>query len=398
MLICLLLFVGVSMKKQNGFISISIIYSFFIVFMLLLALIMTSYVNTRLRLNIYKKDIKKTYAGQETYLYDYVKSKATLVTRSDNAKDYRYTGSSANNFVLFNGELWRIIGAVCQNTTCSSRADYYIKIVRVTTFNTPWDCKKKNVGSSASDTGSYDWSDSQLMMMLNPKDYYKSGRNGTTVLHNNYTLDGYAVKDGHNPKIVLYSQMGAYFKNTLSLYKLVATDTTGFTSTATARKCSNSVTTDCLRIITDDSQGKIQAAKWVTNPFDLTSVSSTNNFDKLEKNGNLYWNGKVGLLSVSDVCYAYKNATNRNKCLQSNTLVANDSWLYETTKSVDEWFLDSTKTDKGVVFRAKDTTKFDKTTSLCANKYIRTVMYLKNTVTVIGNRDGSEGKPLLLGE
>ncbi|MBR4230918.1 MAG: hypothetical protein IKR74_02015 [Bacilli bacterium] len=385
------------MIKKNGFISISIIYSFFIIFMLTLVLIMTSYVNTRIRLNIYKKDIKKTYAGTETYLYDYVKSKATAITRADNAKDYRYIGATVNNYVSFNGEKWRIVGAICQNTTCSARSDYYIKIVRTTTFNTPWDCKKKNVGSSASDTGSHDWSDSQLMMMLNPKDYYKSGRNGSTVLHNNYTLDGYAVKDGHNPKIVLYSQMGAYFKNTLSLYKLVATDNTGFTSNATATKCANSSSTNCLTIISEDSQGKIQAAKWVTNLIDMTKVSSSTNFDKLEKTGNYYWTGKTGLLHASDICYSYNNATNRNKCLQSNTLVAGASWLYDDTKTIDEWFLDAT-TDKNVLYIAANGTKFEKTTSLCSNKYIRTVMYLKNTTTVIGNQDGSSAKPLLLGE
>ena len=56
------------MIKKNGFISISIVYSFFVVFMLLLVLIMASYVNNRNSLNVYKKDIKANLASGSTYL------------------------------------------------------------------------------------------------------------------------------------------------------------------------------------------------------------------------------------------------------------------------------------------------------------------------------------------
>ena len=38
-----------------------------------------------------------------------------------------------------------------------------------------WDYKQERVGSSTSAYGSNDWTDSQLMMMLNPVDYLKGG-------------------------------------------------------------------------------------------------------------------------------------------------------------------------------------------------------------------------------
>ena len=71
------------MKKKNGFISISIIYSFFLVFMLLLVLIMASYVNNRTSLNIYKKDIKVRIAKNSSnlnlaYTYEKFDSKSKL--------------------------------------------------------------------------------------------------------------------------------------------------------------------------------------------------------------------------------------------------------------------------------------------------------------------------------
>ena len=98
------------MKKRNGFISISIIYSFFLVFMLMLLLILSSFINARMRLNIYKKDVKQSEAAenQDVYLADYIKSHT-----SENANgEYRFTGTNPNNFIRFNSELWRIIGLV----------------------------------------------------------------------------------------------------------------------------------------------------------------------------------------------------------------------------------------------------------------------------------------------
>ena len=47
-----------NMKKKNGFIAISIIFSFFIVFLLILTINLTSYAQNRILMNQIKKDIK----------------------------------------------------------------------------------------------------------------------------------------------------------------------------------------------------------------------------------------------------------------------------------------------------------------------------------------------------
>ena len=46
------------MKKKNGFISVAIVYSFIISFLVIIALILSTYVRNRTNLNKYKNQIK----------------------------------------------------------------------------------------------------------------------------------------------------------------------------------------------------------------------------------------------------------------------------------------------------------------------------------------------------
>ena len=76
--------------------------------------------------------------------------------------DYRYIGSSPNNYITFNDEVWRIIGVF----------DGRIKIIRNESIGgMPRDYKQSGVGSSTDNYGSNDWTDSQIMYMLNPTNY-----------------------------------------------------------------------------------------------------------------------------------------------------------------------------------------------------------------------------------
>lgn len=99
------------MMKKNGFISISVIYSFFIVFLLIMALMMATYVNNRYLFNIYKKDIKQSVAGSTDIARGYKKVSDKVTTEGiyENGA-HRYQGVNPNNYVNLNGERWRIIG------------------------------------------------------------------------------------------------------------------------------------------------------------------------------------------------------------------------------------------------------------------------------------------------
>jgi hypothetical protein len=49
---------GMNMKNKNGFIATSIIFSFFIVFLLIITINLTAYAQNRILMNQIKKDIK----------------------------------------------------------------------------------------------------------------------------------------------------------------------------------------------------------------------------------------------------------------------------------------------------------------------------------------------------
>ncbi len=83
------------------------------------------------------------------------------------ATEYRYAGNDPNNYVTFNGEMWRIIGLV-NVMTSDSKVEQRLKIIKNEGIGLyRWDYKPANQGSSVDNHGSNDWTDSQLMEMLN---------------------------------------------------------------------------------------------------------------------------------------------------------------------------------------------------------------------------------------
>lgn len=97
-----------------------------------------------------------------TTMYFYLK-KSNSTTSYDTG--YRYEGKNPNNYVLFNNELWRIIGVFDSNT--HGKSGNLTKIIR-----------NDSIGSYAWD-GNYGekWSESTLYNMLN--DYYYNAKNSS---------------------------------------------------------------------------------------------------------------------------------------------------------------------------------------------------------------------------
>lgn len=113
------------MKNKKGFISMSIVYSFFLVFTLLLILIMSTYVNNRLSFQTYKNDIKTRVPNGESIiessasnLHEYcnIPGNSSLLScwlynnkgiyLKEGSVDgvhfaYRFVGSSPTNFACF---------------------------------------------------------------------------------------------------------------------------------------------------------------------------------------------------------------------------------------------------------------------------------------------------------
>ena len=110
--------------------------------------------------------------GKGLYRVSHSNINGTTNDEGFNKDEYRYAGTNPNNYVEFNNEIWRIIGLVYVKT--ENGVEQRLKIIRFGGLlgqknfgNHSWDHKLTSIGSSLSDNGSNDWTDSELKDMLN---------------------------------------------------------------------------------------------------------------------------------------------------------------------------------------------------------------------------------------
>lgn len=110
----------IMIKDKKGVISVSVIYSFFLIFCLLLILIMTTYTNNRVNFKLLKNDIKKVFITKKPVNKVTLKSKITgsgynYSSLDDDLGESKYLTNNSSNYIYFGvkstGEkmLWRII-------------------------------------------------------------------------------------------------------------------------------------------------------------------------------------------------------------------------------------------------------------------------------------------------
>ena len=90
--------------NKKGVISISVIYSFFLIFCLLLVLILTTYTNNRINFKMLKNDIKERYRDSFNITPSSIKNLITLPsneTTDDIGQTYYYNGDVNNNYIIF---------------------------------------------------------------------------------------------------------------------------------------------------------------------------------------------------------------------------------------------------------------------------------------------------------
>lgn len=93
--------------------------------------------------------------------------------------DYRYQGASPNNYILYNGELWRIIG-VFEVENESGKAENRIKIIRDTPI------ANAGYNHNSADYNTIVWDDSTLKNLLNNGAYFNR-YNGATQIECSYS-------------------------------------------------------------------------------------------------------------------------------------------------------------------------------------------------------------------
>ncbi|MDE6285175.1 MAG: hypothetical protein K2M17_05460 [Bacilli bacterium] len=161
------------MKKKNGFISTSVVYTFFFVFLMLLLFMINGYVNNRTLLRSVKTDIKNELSNGNfsRYLISSAQADSFLIyhnaaTTSYDAGDYsyRFSGRSVNNnYVCFDSSasscpsdnLYRIVGVI----------DGKVKLIKNTSVaNQQWN-------TFANADFFVDWVNSSLYKYLNESFY-----------------------------------------------------------------------------------------------------------------------------------------------------------------------------------------------------------------------------------
>ena len=345
-------------------------------------------------------------------------SDTTNFALDDPDNNIRYFGSNPNNYVYFNCsdysnqsdstcEKWRIIGVFNNITKADGTKENLVKIIRMDSIGSfAWDYKENGVGTSTSNDGSNDWSDSQLMMMLNPTDYLKSG----------YTIDNNIVKDSKGQAI--YQNMGSYYNGTLGCRPVSITKDSSFSCT------SKDFTSTGLK--NDSTRNAIESVTW-----GLGGVPGNGQLYANERGTTVYngrpttWIGKIGLMYPSDFAYATAGGSSgpkhksRSDCLSSmlgtlDSMTAMACYgsdylffggnLNEEIKDGDQtfiypfsgfWTLTPYSSESDKVYKVKSPSNLNDSNYIHQNLVVRPTLYLKSNITIIDGA-GSETNPYQL--
>ena len=344
-------------------------------------------------------------------------SDTTNFALDDPDNNIRYFGSNPNNYVYFNCsdysnqsdstcEKWRIIGVFNNITKADGTKENLVKIIRMDSIGDfAWDYKESGVGTSANDNGSNDWTDSQLMMMLNPTDYLKSG----------YTIDNNIVKDSKGQAI--YQNMGSYYNGTLGCRPVLITSGSSFNCT------SKDFTSTGLK--NDSTRNAIESVVWNLGGTEKTKTASE--YYAAERGTIVYsgrpttWTGKIGLMYPSDFAYATAGGSSgrehksRSDCLSSmlSTLSAPTAMACNWSDYLSEgkfgvevkegeiyillgfWTLTPYSSGSDAVYKVKSPSHLNASTYIHQNLVVRPTLYLKSNITIIDGA-GSETNPYQL--
>ena len=326
----------------------------------------------------------------------------TNFATDDADNNIRYIGANPNNYVYFNCsdysnqsdstcEKWRIIGVFKNVTKSDGSKEDLVKIVKDDSLgNISWDYKKNGVGTSTTDYGSNDWTDSQLMMMLNPTDYLKSG----------YTIDNNIVKDSNGQAI--YQNMGSYYNGTSGCKTAAVASGADFTCT--------SIDFTSTGLKNDSTRNAIESVVWNlggTASYNSASNGLASHWYGYERGTTVYsgrpttWTGKIGLMYPSDYGYATSggSTTDRAACLAKELYnwdgsgvsdCKNNDYLYKS--SYYQWALTPLSSLANAVFYVSTRGCVNRYDALYVTYSVRPVVFLKSNI-LISSGDGSSITP-----
>ena len=286
-----------------------------------------------------------------------VKLNSTQGIMLDNNGDYRYYGNNPNNYVYFNGELWRIIGVFYDVDDGTGKKEKRLTLIRNESIgNYSWDSSASTVNSGQ---GVNDWSKSDLMTELN--DLYYNSKSGvcynglnnatTTCDFTDIGLDSVARNMIDNAIYYLGAASGVYVSGSATTFNLYA-----------------------------DDFYELERGKTVYNC----------NFDDGACPRATIWAGEVGLMYPSDYMYA----TDLSICIQPEFNYSIDSCKFNNWLASDfaSWLISSTIKYAHLVMTFSNSIT-DARAYYAMN--IKPVVYLKSNI-VIADGSGTSSKPYIL--
>ena len=285
-----------------------------------------------------------------------------LVYDGTTDNNLRYIGADPNNYVSFNNELWRIIGVFNNIDDGTGNKESRLKIIRAEPIGKySWDNKASGTGSSTSNYGSNDWSDSALQLVLNEGAYW----NRTT---------------GECP----YGSNGA-------------TTSCDFSSTG----------------LTEEAKSMIGNVLWNlggTASYTISSNGLASHWYSYERGTTVYsghttkWIGKIGLMYPSDYGYATSGGTttDRETCLNkelynwnssSYSDCKNNDWLYNSSNA--QWTLTPNPDNSRDVFSVLSYGDMYFASAHNAGPVVSPALYLKANVKIIVGT-GTSSDPFIL--
>ena len=304
----------------------------------------------------------------------------SMFASDDPGKNIRYIGADPSNYVYFNCsdyanptadtcELWRIIGVFNNVTKSDGSKENLVKIIRNDFLGYySWDYKDY-VGTSTEEYGSNDWTDSQLMMMLNPANYLKSG----------YTNSSDIISLGSQQ---LYSKMGSYYNGTKGCKPASITRGESFSCTEvdfTSTGLKNDTTRNAIEEVVWNLGGSYRYP-------DQEDYSVTpSEFYEVERRAT--WTGKIGLMYPSDYGYATSGGTTKDRaaCLATGFYnhwygdCSRNDYLFDTNRG--QWTLATHSANDHDVFGVFTNGNVDRG---CAygTYAVRPVLFLKSNILV----------------
>ena len=265
--------------------------------------------------------------------------------------DYRYIGSSPNNYITFNDEVWRIIGVF----------DGRIKIIRNESIGSmSRDYKQSGVGSSTDDNGSNDWTDSQIMYMLNPTSY---------KLKDGYTEDGTYIYDGNSN--IIY-QLGCK-------PAIIAGGATSYSCTRNTWSLNSTA-------LSQVGEATYYLSGSSSYSYDAETYYALERGTKVYSGRSINWTGLVGLIYPSDYAYTFANGvedtcyTNTYNCNSNNGATPSNSWLYNSNAQLT--ISSSSHTARGLFYISGG--GFISGDYVRISKIARPVVYLKSYIKLQG--------------